>query len=128
MRKDLKKDTKKKFKSKKSNKKSKKYYDSTDSSNGSDSDQDDGSCGRSVTFNVESVSKNKANICSENKQIYNTVPIKIVDLNHETDAKTKRVVTGKGLVTSVAGVLQHARNSKKNKACTTYLARQWIVR
>ena len=43
------------------------------------------------------------------------MPIKIVDLNHETDPKTKRVVTGKGLVTSVAGVLQHARNSKKTK-------------
>ena len=38
MRKDLKKDTKKKFMSKKSKKKSKKYYDSSDSSDGSDFD------------------------------------------------------------------------------------------
>jgi len=64
---------------------------------------------------VSSANKNKANICSANKQIYNTVSIKVVDLNHKTNLKTKPVVMGKGLVTSVAGISQQSSNSKRRK-------------
>jgi len=41
------------------------------------------------------------------------VPIKVVDLNHGSNLKTEPVVKGKGLVTSVTGILPHSRNSRK---------------
>ena len=46
---------------------------------------------------TDSDGKSKPHICSE-AQIYNTVPIKIIDFNFVNDIKS-RVVSGKGLVT-----------------------------